>query len=135
MSEALVRQALEVRLAAIASPLPTAWENADFTPPADGAAWQRVDLLRAEPENPEFGPMKRLLGVLQVTLFYPASDGPGDADAKAVAIADWFKRGTTLAQGGVTVTIDKTPYVMPGFRDGNSWAVPVRIPYYSNISV
>lgn len=133
MSDAKVRQALETRLAQMAPALATVFENTPYTPKA-GVPYQRVDLMRAPPENPEMGSFKRLLGVLQVTLFYPQQKGPAAAEARADAIAAWFPRSLSMSKDGVVVTVDGDAHVMQGFQDGDRWAVPVRIPYFSNIS-
>lgn len=133
MSEVAIRAALEVRLNALLPALATAWENADFTP-VSGTPYQRVNLLRANPENPTFDAFKRKVGLLQVTLFYPQSAGPGAAETRADLLAAHFPRGLAMTKSGYVVTVDGTPYVMAGFQDGDRWAVPVRIPYYSNIS-
>lgn len=135
MSEVSIRAALEKRLNAMAPAIATALENVQFTPPAEDVPYQMVHLMRAEPENPEMGvTFSRSLGVFQVTLLYPRTKGPGVAEARAEAIKQWFPRGLTLTQGGVQVIIDRTPYVMPGFADGDRWAVPVRIQYFSNLT-
>ncbi len=133
MSEAAIRAALETRLSLLTPALSTAWENVTFSPD-ETLPYQRAHLLRAQPENPTFDTFKRKLGVLQVTLFYPQQDGPANADARADLLAAWFPRGLAMTSGGYVVTVDGTPYVMPGFQDEDRWAVPVRIPYYSNIS-
>lgn len=133
MSEASIRAALETRLDALSPALATAWENNDYTPVAD-TPYQRVHLMRAEPENPTFDAFRRKLGFLQVTLFYPQGDGPAAAEARADLLSAHFPRGLTLTSGGYKVIIDGTPYVMPGFVDEDRWAVPVRVPYFSNIS-
>ncbi len=133
MSEALIRKALEVKLTQMPGVLATSYENADFDPP-NNAPYQRTALLPAETENPAQGStFTRYLGIFQITLMYPTSDGAINADAMAETIRSWFKRNTSLTNGGVTVTIDKTPYKMTGFVDGDRWAVPIRIPYYANV--
>jgi hypothetical protein len=134
MSERSVRAALEIRLKALTPLLDTAWENVQFIP-KDGVPYQRTELVRAEPEDPEMtGSFQRLLGFLQVTLMYPQQRGPGEAEARADLLRVWFKRGTSMTSGSVTVTVDGTPYVMQGFQDGDRWSLPVRIPYFTNIS-
>lgn len=133
MSDASIRAALETRLAAQTPPIDTAYENATYSPSA-ATPYQRVELMRAQPENPTYDAFKRKLGVMQVTLMYPQATGPGAAEARADALSAWFPRGLTLTSGAVTVIIDKTAYVMAGFQDGDRWSVPVRISYYSNIS-
>lgn len=134
MSDAKVRQALETRLAQMTPALDTVFENTPYTPKAK-TPYQRIDLMRAPPENPEMtGAFRRLLGVLQVTLFYPQQKGPAEAEARADAVAAWFPANSSYAKDSVVVTIDGSAYIMAGFQDGDRWAVPVRIPYFSNIS-
>lgn len=135
MSDKSIRAALEERLDALLPALATQWENIEFSPPAANLPYQRVHMMRAQPENPEAAgsKLKRHLGVMQVTLMYPQNVGPGDAETRAAALSEQFKRGTSLTKDGVTVTVDGTPHVMAGFQDGDRWAVPVRIPYFSNV--
>jgi hypothetical protein len=133
VSDVAIRAALEVRLAAQLPAIDTAYENATYSPSA-ATPYQRVELMRAQPENPTYDAFKRKKGVLQVTLMYPQAAGPGAAEARADALGLWFPRGLTLTSGGIVVVIDGTPYVMAGFQDGDRWSVPVRIPYFSNIS-
>lgn len=135
MSTAKIRAALETRLALMSPAIATAYQNVQHAP-AQGAPYQRVDLLPAEPENPEAGSgmFRRELGVLQVTLFYPLGRGSGAAEARADAIKAHFPRGLSMVKDGIIVTVDRTAHVMPGFVDEDRWAVPVRISYFSNIS-
>ena len=133
MSDLLVRQALEVRLNALLPALDTAHENEHFEP-RDGVPYQRVDILPGEPENPTQDSFRRLLGFMQVTLFYPLGNGVADAGARAEAVRAQFPKGLSLASGGIVVQIDRTPYVMRGFRDDDRWVVPVRVSYFTNIS-
>ena len=133
MSEAKIRAALEERLAALAPAVATAYENAPYKP-VEGTPYQRVNLLRADVENPEMGGSKRALGLFQVTLFYPRGKGPGPAETRADLLAAHFPKGLSLTKDGYVITIDGTPRIMAGFEDGDRWAVPVRVPYFSNIS-
>ena|SRR3990167_5476424 len=133
MSEPLIRAALEARLAAMSPALATAHENETYTP-VNGTPYQRINLLRAQPENPEAGTFRQALGIFQVTLFYPQNAGPGAAEARAKLIADWFPRALSLTASGVTVTISRAAYIMAGFQDGDRWACPVRIFYQANIA-
>jgi hypothetical protein len=132
MSDAKVRAALETRLNAMVPALATAWENSAFMP-VTGTPYQRVHVLRAEPENPTYDSFRRLLGFMQVTLMYPQAEGPGAAEARAELIRAQFPKGLALANGGVTVTVDKTPYVLAGAEEEDRWVLPVRVPYFANI--
>ncbi|WP_434033718.1 phage tail terminator-like protein [Cupriavidus sp. a3] len=131
MSNVAVRKALETRLNAMAPALATAWQNVQFTPAA-GVPYQRADLLLGAPENPAYGDYYREVGVLQVSLMYPSGAGPGAAEARAAAIRDWFKRGTTLVADGIEVVVQRTPTIAAGYADGDRWRVPVSIPFFAS---
>jgi hypothetical protein len=133
MSDVLIRQALEVRLAAMMPVLETAFENREFKP-TPGVPYQRVEIVRAQPENPTFDSFKRMLGFMQVTMMYPPNKGPGVAEARAQALSDHFPRKLNLTAGSVIVTISATAQIMGGFQDEDRWAVPVRVPYYANLT-
>jgi len=133
MSDPAIRAALEVRLAAMSPALATAYENVAYTPVA-GTPYQRVNLLRAQPANPEAGRFQQAQGIFQVTLEYPSNVGPSVAEARAKLLADWFYRTLSLTASGVIVTINKASYIMAGFVDGDRFAVPVRVFYIANIS-
>lgn len=133
MSEPLIRVALEVRLNAMTPALATAWENVAYTPIA-GTPYQRVALMRAQPNNPEAGTFQQMQGIFQVTLEYPANVGPSVAEARAKLLAEHFPRKLSLTASGVVVTINRASYIMAGFVDRDRWAVPVRIFYLANIS-
>ena len=137
-SLARVKAALETRLKAMTSLLPTAWENTAFTPPADNGPYQVVHLLPAEPENPSIlgvagSEMYRERGLMQVTLVYPAKGGAGSALAKAEAIRDWFPRGSSFTYSSVTVVIPRTPSISPAMVQDERYVLPVSIPYFANI--
>jgi hypothetical protein len=68
--------ALETRLAAIASPLATQWENALYTP-ISGTPYQQAYLLLAEPNNSEMGRYYQEQGIFQINLRYPINVGAG----------------------------------------------------------
>lgn len=133
MSQLNIRLALETRLKALAT-FPTAYENVDFTP-TTGTAYQRVNLLPAQPDNPTLGGTHYLeLGVFQITLCYPQNKGIKDAMTKAEAIRAHFSRGLSLTQGSTTLTITRTPSINPAFIDDGWYCVPVSIQYHANIN-
>ena len=132
MSIRNLRAALEVALNSISPSLATAFENVPFTP-EQGTAYQRVNLLRAEPENPSIGAsLTRSIGILQVTLCYPLGNGPQPAEDRAQAIVDAFARGASFTRGGVTVRITTTPTVGPAYVEADRYCVPVSIRYHCN---
>ena len=137
MSLLTLRQLYETAIKAIDPTFPTVWEN-NLYKPLDGVAYQKVDRLLANPENPTFsnpgvGNFLRELGIIQVTLLYPLGTGPSAADTKAQAIRDAFPQGKSFTSGTVTLIIQRTPTVAPGRIDGDRWSIPVKIPFFANI--
>lgn len=134
MSSVKIRQALEERLAAIASALPTQWENAAFSP-VSGVAYQQVFMLYNEPLNLEAGVASyQEYGIFQVDLRYPVNTGPGDASVRAEALRQWFYKGLTLTAGGLSVTISNTAAILSGRNEGDRFVIPVRIFFHSNVN-
>lgn len=133
MSIRALRAALEVALNSISPSLATQFENVPFTPTA-GTAYQRVNLLRAPPENPAIGAgMHRDIGVMQVTLCYPIGPGPQNAETRAESIRTAFSRGASFTSGAVTVHITNTPTVGPAYIETDRYCVPVSIRYHANV--
>jgi hypothetical protein len=133
MSIVHVRAALEGALAAMSSPLATAWENREPPTVNNATPYQRANLLTATPENLEMSSAWTERGFMQVTLCYPQGAGAGDAMSRAQAIRDAFPRGRTLTESGVTVLISGTPAIMPPLNEGDRYVVPVRVPFRANI--
>ena len=133
MSIQSVRRALEVALNGISPSLATAFDNVAFTP-TPGTAYQRVNLLPANPENPSIGAgLHREIGVMQVTLCYPINAGAAAAEARAELVRATFTRGASFTSGGVTVRVTGTPAIARGFVDADRYCVPVSIPYHCNV--
>lgn len=135
MSHTDVKKAIEKRLALVAGALPTARENMSFTPVV-GTAYQRINFLRAAPDDLTQGrKMTRLQGIAQVSLFYlsPAATGTTLPDAMAASIAGMFKPVTMLTEGSTKVFITETATIATGYADGDRWVVPVSIPWYADV--
>jgi hypothetical protein len=130
MSLLLIRQALEIALAAVPGS-PTAWENQNFTPGA--GPFRRAWLMPAEPINPEIGGTYIEHGLFQVSVFHPPGDGNKDAITEAENIRAAFPRRATFTQGGVSVMVEATPYIGPAIVDDNRYVLSVRIPFRSFI--
>lgn len=135
MSAVSIRAALEAALAAMTPAIDTAWENGEGYEPTKDTPYQRVNILFARPDNPEVGRSYMQRGFMQVTLMYPPEKGPSTAGARAELLRSTFYRTRALVSGSVTVTIEFTPEIMPGFRDGDRYAVPVRVPFFADIQV
>jgi hypothetical protein len=133
MSQIAIRRAIEQRLHTMSPSLATAWENASFKP-TPGIPYQRAEMVPGIPENPTMDSFTRELGFYQVTLMYPTDAGPNPAEARFELIKARFPKGLQITQDGVTVTISGTPSRGSGSPDGDRWSVPIRIPYYANIS-
>lgn len=132
MSAVLVRQALETALAAMSPALSTAFENVAFTP-ANGVPYQQVNLLFAEPDNPEMSNGYTERGIFQITLRYPLNGGPALASARAQLIRTHFYRGRSFTASGVSVSIERTPEIGSGRTEDDRFVIPVRVRFYSHI--
>lgn len=133
MSAVFVRAALEVAVNAMTPPLITAWENVAFLSPGTTVPYQQVFVLFGKPDNVEWGRGYREIGYMQITLKYPLQQGPAPAATRAELIRTAFKKGTSLTQSGIVVTINETPAIGNGVIDGDRWALPVKIPFHANL--
>lgn len=132
MSVVAIRSLLELRLAAMAPALATAFENFPFTP-VNGTPWQKVNLLVARPLDPTLGyGFQRDSGIFQVMVFYPENTGPAAAAARADLICAQFARGLTLTSGTLRVLVDRSPYASTGRNEGGWYGLPVTIPYVAD---
>lgn len=132
MSNKQVRIALETALKTVSSGFATAWENTNFEP-KNGVPYQIVNLLFAQPDNPEYGTGYREQGIFQVTIMYPLLTGTKDSTDRADLLRNTFERGKSFSSGSVSVIIDRTPEVVAGRRDGDRWAVVVKIRWHADI--
>lgn len=133
MSHTAIRIALETALNAMTPSLATAFENNKYEPVA-GTPYQQAFVLLAEPDNPTMGnTFKREQGIFQINLRYPLNTGTASVNARAELLKTSFPRAERFTSGGVTVTVEKTPHVAPGFVEGDRWVVPVKIRFFANI--
>lgn len=132
MSAVLIRSALEVALAAMTPSLALAYENATYSPVV-GTPYGRVTMLLAQPANDEINSFHREEGFLQVDLNYPLSAGAAAATTRAELIRSTFYRGAPFTASGVTVTIERTPEIMPGRVEADRFVIPVRIRFFAHI--
>jgi hypothetical protein len=133
MSRVAIRAALETALGAMSPALSIAYENVAFTP-TTGTPYQAANVLFARPVNNEISANYRQDGFLQVTVRYPINAGSGAATARAELIAATFKRGATFTAAGIRVTITDQLEVMPGYVDGDRWAVPCRSRFTAHVA-
>lgn len=130
MSDQAINAALAARLQALG--LPTAFENAKFTPTA-GVLYLEENYLPGETTSVGVASTSSdvFTGIYQVTVLAPldGTKGPGMATAKQVA--EHFPKGMRLTHAsGLKVTILRASQG-PGFKRNDRWAIPVSIRYRS----
>ena len=131
MTIALIRQALDKRLAALDA-TPIVAQNTGDSAPADGSMYQQTTFIPTESDDAVHGSkMHCKKGIYHIRIKAPMGVGTADADARAVALETQFKRGTTLTQGGVSVLITRTPITHQGYEDGGYWVVPFEVRWQS----
>ena len=133
MSILAIQAALEKHLL-VMTPIATAFENKVFGPQT-GVPYQRIAHLLNNPRDVSIErDLVRLLGVFQVSLFYPLDGGRVPAMERAEAICAQFAPVLLLQEGGVTVEIDDTPSIAGAMSDGDRWHVPVSINWSSFVA-
>jgi len=135
MSMPQIRRALEKHLASLDPPVPTAWDNVGFSPPADGSVYQEARFVPNAPNDEMMDTLTYIeQGFLQVALFYPQGKGPRDADNRVDALRTHFRRGTTLTENGIDTIITGVPEVAAGLPVEGQWRVPVTIYWQAQVS-
>jgi hypothetical protein len=139
MSQNSIRTALATALAAITPELATAWENRPTTKAGvevglTADPYQIVNVLFNEPDNMGYGngPYTEM-GIMQVRLMYPEDAGSYTAGARAELIRTTFYRGLSLASGGITTIIERTPTIQGGQVEEGRYAIIVKIRFFANI--
>lgn len=131
MSIINAKDALLTRLASIADPWPTVYENQEFEPPENGS-WQMPLFIFDGPEAMGWGAesVEEWKGIMQVNLFAPRGSFAMGVEQKAEAIRAHFPRSLNLSNDGFTVTIlnVKTHH---GMNDGRWFHMPVSIYWHS----
>lgn len=128
MSQIAIRAAFEKRLndwAKVQSPpIPIAFENVAFTPPA--GLYLRAFLLPGESgmssldNDSDFD-----VGLYQVSVLAPIDKGPRAAETVAGALQDLFPAGQQV--GPIRVT--RKPAIAPALTDNERYHVPVTVRY------
>lgn len=140
MSLVIIRQQLEVAVAALTPAIDTELENGPTYTPTVGRPYQRVNLLFGTPQNPTLGDnFYREIGFVQITLCYPQGKGSGDADARAQLIRNAFPQGRSFVAGKVTTIISGTMAKAPGATGGSRtqasdhFETVCKVPFFSNV--
>jgi len=130
MSNKLIRSLLEQRLAAwaAAKPIPVAWDNVKFTPPA--GAYLRASLLPADTTSIDLaGEHRGYLGLFQVSVYVPLGTGAGAAEALADEIAALFPMMLRLQAGAFWLQVTAPASQYPGIPGDTHYMLPVRLRY------
>ncbi|SHG79814.1 Bacteriophage related protein of unknown function [Kaistia soli DSM 19436] len=115
-------------------PLPIAWTNVAFTPPADGAGkpkpYLRATSLRSPNGRPTITRSVRYAGLFQVDVYWPLAAGEQAARDIAGAIAGHFDN-TRLRNGALTICVDERPTDGPSLIEGPMMQIPVTVRWYA----
>lgn len=131
--EGKIAEALLQRLAALVlSPaLPVAYPDIVFPPVGtpQPTTWLEAAFMRAATAAVGVSKWNEHPGILQVTVV--AKQGAGAIASANVAdqIADWFKRGTRLVDGGVQIDVYAPPQIASSYADDPYTRTPVSIRY------
>jgi len=121
--------ALESRLAAGFPSMQISYPSVQFTPP-DNQAYLRCQMVVGKPDDPVIGAKYRRENIsFQVFVIAPINKGEADAFTTAVAIADLYKRGTSIQYDANTlVQVFNSPQIAGSTPTTNHIIVPVIIP-------
>lgn len=101
-----------------------AWPNVDFNPTED---YLRVNYLGSRSEAYTYG-QDRIPITLQIDCVVREGVGANVAAGMADAVRAVFARGETFTSGGVTVRVDREPYVSGSILSNGWYFLPVSIP-------
>ena len=101
MSYVSLRQAIEARFNTNWTFTPIQWPNKDFDPNESryvgtfdiGGNWVRLAINTNEPDQVSVGgtPLKRVYGIISVSVFVPFNTGTGSADSLVDSVASIFE--------------------------------------------
>jgi hypothetical protein len=133
MSDALIALAFESTLKAWADaqtpPIPVAWENVAFVPPANGARYVRANLLPLPADSTCVdGTGRTRNGIFQVTLCMPVEKGAGGARTLVDSLDAAFG-GVSITAGGLQVWLTKPFGAAPPLQKPERFEVPVSATY------
>lgn len=132
MSQAIIRQALETKLATWAGTqnpvIPVAWENVPFSPPA--TRYVRSNLIPAPTLSQTLEKTHvRYSGIYQVTLVMPNNSGPSAADTLVDSLRGAFTPATLIQQSGIKIYIIEPASPAAALQEADRYLIPVSIQY------
>ncbi|EJM92408.1 phage tail terminator-like protein [Pseudomonas sp. GM67] len=124
MSDKIIRSLFEGRLKTWATArvpaLPIAYEDVDFTPPADGSPYLQAFLLPANTTSEDLeGKHTAYRGVFQVSVVTKAGSGRGAAESIADEIAALFPNNLALTKTTFTVYV-RSPMATASPQQGDT---------------
>ena len=129
-----ISAALDSRLNTLLGSSPIAWENTAFTPVKD-TLYLSQHILPASTIQAGLGVngLDEHIGIYQIDVYAPKGKGRGDAEAKADAVADHFKRGTDLVYGGTYVKLGNVSR-NAGLMDEERFVISITINYMAHVT-
>ena len=129
-----ISAALDLRLNTLTGQSPIAWENTAYIPVKD-TLYLRPTILPALTLQAGLGVtgIDAYIGIYQIDIFAPAGKGRGEAEIKADAVADHFKRGTDLSKNGKTVRLGNVSR-NSGIRDEDRFIISISINYMAHVT-
>lgn len=130
MTEADISQVLGQHLQTLAG-LPTIyWDNQDI-PETQNPPYIQVQMVRTGRRNiaNDGTAAKVSAGFVQITVVEAENTFATQSQTTADDICAHFPKALGLDGSTGRVTITEEPDVVPGFRDGPEWRVPVRVEY------
>ena len=127
-----ISSALDGRLNTLASLPPVAWQNTGYAP-VSGVLYLRPTLLPAQTRQSGLGDagLDEHQGIYQIDIFAAVGGGRGVAEGQADLISDHFKRGTSLASGGISVRLRDVSRTT-GIVEGDRFAISITINYMAH---
>jgi len=127
ISTELIETALGQHLATMASVPTIAWQNKNLDPARPFLVADHIPVGRTDPTIDGYG--ETVIGQYRVTVVINGDGFTTAANALADNIMVRFKYMTLINFADGDILITKPPEVLPGYRDGPDWRVPVRIDY------
>lgn len=101
-----ISSALDSRLNTLSGGSPVAWENIVYVPTKSSMYLRPTNLAGATTQaGLGTAGIDEYVGIYQIDVFAPAGTGRSQAESKADAIANHFKRGTDLLYNNTTVRL------------------------------
>ena len=129
-----ISSALDSQLNTLTGQSPIAWENTAYIPVKD-TLYLRPTILPALTIQAGLGTsgLDEYVGIYQIDIFAPAGKGRGEAEIKADAVADHFKRGTDLSKNGKTVRLGDVSR-NSGIRSEDRFIISLSINYMAHVT-